>query len=377
MNRITTPETPTQLSVQEKLSKRASWIDEHIETKLFPGCAIAVHSNGDDGYLYGGRHDYGDGREYARDTLIDIASITKFEATSLMIHMLVDQGKISFDQRVIDFLPKYRGRHKDEVTIFHLMTNSVRPRDTKTQQTKIGAITGNEIIDLIMTSDLAYAPGDRYDYNNWNTAVLTLVIEAETGMPFAKAFKEMIAKPLGLVNTHFTPGPRVEVAPTEASSWRGSFPLLGEVHDETSWLIKRDTGRDIGIAGLFCNAEDLLTVGKALLQPGKLLSEEALDRLFSTRVNLKKGETGSFYGLGADRVNADYKCQCFADNTVFMNAFQSSIIMINRKEKLVFVQLSNAVFGGRKQNDKELEVMRVFRKKFIGEFFRCRECKKY
>ncbi len=377
MNKIPTPEIPTLLSVQDKLDKRASWLDEHIEMKVFPGCAVAVHHNGQDGYLYRGNYEYGAGREYARDTLIDIASITKFEATSLMIHMLVDQGKLSFDDRVVDYLPEYKGRHKDEVTIFHLMTNSVRPHNTMTHETKEGKMTGEEIINTMLTSDLDYPPGITYDYNNTSAGILTFVAERRLGMPFAEAFNEMIGKPLGLVNTLFRPGPREEVAPTETSLWRGDQPLRGEVHDETSWLISRDTGRDIGIAGIFSNAEDLLTVGKALLEPDKLLSEAALERLFTTRVDLEKGRTGSFYGLGADRVNADYKCQCFADNTVYINAFQSSIILINRKEKLVFVQLSNAVFGGRKHKENENEHIRVLRKKFIGEFFRCRECKKY
>lgn len=203
-NKIDELDAQTQTSrVQKKLTSKASWVDEHIKSNVFPGCAIAVHHDGEDGFLYRGRYDYSDGRKYDRKTLVDLASITKFEAVALMLHMLADQGKISFNDPVTKFLPHYTGRHKDEVTIFHLMTNSVRPHDTKAYQTKMGSITGQEIIDSLMTMDLDYAPGVTYDYNNGNSIIGGFIVEKVTDMRIEQAFKKMIAGPLGLVNTYF------------------------------------------------------------------------------------------------------------------------------------------------------------------------------
>ena len=66
-----------------------------------------------------------------RDTIFDLASLTKPLATATALLVLVDEGRIGLDDPVSKCLPAFAERGKDAVTIRHLLSHSagrqVRP----------------------------------------------------------------------------------------------------------------------------------------------------------------------------------------------------------------------------------------------------------
>ena len=44
--------------------------------------------------------------------------------TTTVVHMLVERGVLSLDDRVCDYLPSYTSHGKDRTTIRHVMTHS-------------------------------------------------------------------------------------------------------------------------------------------------------------------------------------------------------------------------------------------------------------
>ena len=77
-----------------------------------------------------GYHTYVRQRPTTRDDIFDLASVTKVVATTSAVMRLVDSGHIRLDDRVVSYLPKFRGpdreqtRLKSSVTIRHLLTHT-------------------------------------------------------------------------------------------------------------------------------------------------------------------------------------------------------------------------------------------------------------
>jgi CubicO group peptidase (beta-lactamase class C family) len=119
--------------------------------------------------------------------------------------------------------------------------------------------------------------------------VLTEALEAVYGLRIDSLLALRAFGPLGMTSTRFLPPaswlPRI--APTERDPWRGRV-LRGEVHDENAARL----GGVSGHAGLFSDAEDLLTFGEWLLKDGPSENSSA-GTLFSPRSFGHTGFTGT------------------------------------------------------------------------------------
>ena len=60
-------------------------------------------------------------RTMARDTVFDLASLTKPLATTLSVMNLVVQGKLALEHRLGSILPAFKGTDKSGITVKHLM----------------------------------------------------------------------------------------------------------------------------------------------------------------------------------------------------------------------------------------------------------------
>ena len=84
-----------------------------------------------------GYHTYNKTKAVTRGDIYDLASITKVIATTSAIMQLIDQKKISLDDKVVDHLPKFIGKQsnhfnqKSQTTIRHLMTHTAGLPDFK------------------------------------------------------------------------------------------------------------------------------------------------------------------------------------------------------------------------------------------------------
>ena len=60
----------------------------------------------------------------ARETIFDLASLTKVMATVTGVMLLVDEGRLVLDDPVAKLIPHFGERDKDGVTLRHLLTHS-------------------------------------------------------------------------------------------------------------------------------------------------------------------------------------------------------------------------------------------------------------
>lgn len=153
---------------------------------------------------------------YNRSTQVYIASAGKWLAAAA-IAAVVDEGKLSWDDRVVQWLPEFNDV-KGEATLRQLLSHTSgypdyqpegRPRDD--YQSLQGSVA--HIIDLS-----AYTPpGAAFRYGGLSMQVAGRMAELASGKDWETLFQEKIAVPLQMHDTHFIP---VDTAD-------GHSPMLG------------------------------------------------------------------------------------------------------------------------------------------------------
>ncbi len=250
-----------------------------------------------------------------RETIFDLASLTKVMATTTAFLQLVEQGAVALDDPVAKVLPHFAEREKEAVTFRHLLTHSSglkpwRPfhealleRERKTGERVLGTPAARDwILESICRSALVHAPGEAAVYGDLDFIVLGAAVEALAGRPLDELASARIFAPLGLASARFvrlasgvSEAERRRFAATENCPWREKI-LWGEVHDPNAWAM----GGVAGHAGLFASADDVLDFGEGLLDVwhgrGAALPRERL-REFATRQELPPG---SDWALGWD-----------------------------------------------------------------------------
>ncbi|MGH7115501.1 MAG: serine hydrolase domain-containing protein, partial [Stellaceae bacterium] len=202
-------------------------IRQHIEENRYPGAQVALARHGQLA-LY---RSYGEARTEPRKepvsgkTLFLLFSQTKV-LTSSAVWALIEEGRLSFMDKIADHLPEFAKRGKGEITLHQVMTHQGGfPSGDVTQATWTDhARMRAEVCDL----SLDWTPGTRLQYHP-RAAHLTqaMVIEAVTGEDYRTVIRERVLAPLGLANEILVGVPPAEqgrCADTEAAEPRDNSP---------------------------------------------------------------------------------------------------------------------------------------------------------
>jgi len=260
-----------------------------------PGAVVAVVNR--DGLIYHeafGRSSVMRDAPMAKDTIFNMASMTK-PVTSVAIMILVDEGKLTLDDDVARYLPKYRNplvisRFNDAdatyetrpakrpITIRHLLTHTsgLGYGFANPVAAKIVARTGKSEVDL----PLLFEPGESWAYGP-STRVLGDVVEAVSGQKLDAFLESRILRPLGMHDTSYqvaTPK-QSRVVAVNARSADGKFverPMPATF-----------AGTPAGDGGLYSTASDYAQFLRMLLNggrlgPAKVLTEKAVKAMFET-----------------------------------------------------------------------------------------------
>jgi len=299
-----------------------------------------------------------------RDTIFDLASLTKPIATTTAIMLLVDEGSIALDDPVAKTLPSFADRGKEEVTIRHLLSHcaGLKPwrefhelliqKERKTGERMLGTPEGREwILDRVLRGGLVHDPGAAAVYGDLDFMVLGAIVEAVSRQPFDAFCESRIFTRLGLVDTRFFPIPvdgsqavpdaiRRRVAATENCPWRERI-IWGEVHDPNASAM----GGVAGHAGLFSTADDVMRFAQLFVDayhgrndslPGDRVRE------FCERQNLP---VSSDWALGWDTptAGASSSGRHFSEKSVGHLGFTGTSLWIDLERELIVVMLTNRI----------------------------------
>ncbi len=230
---------------------------------------------------------------------------------STLLLKLVDEKKISLDDKLSKFLPEIP--HADEITIHQLaqMTSGIQDFVLGNEEfAKIAyadpfkAWTTQDQLNLAINKPLWYQPGTNWNYAHTNYVILGLVLEKVTGKPMADLLQENVLDPLGLKNT--TPN-LTAVIPEPAlhafSSERRAFfkiPNGEPFYEEStywnpSWTINHGA---IQTSNIYDLERSAVAIGT-----GELISDESYKLMTTTDL---RGKTSAVPGCGNCRELDDF-----------------------------------------------------------------------
>ena len=131
-----------------------------------------------------------------------IGSISKL-LTATIILQNVDEGKISFNDKLEKFFPELPGA--SEITVEHLLNHRSGIHNFGADRSKkyrdVNPQTREEILEVFRNEKLDFAPGKKFEYNNANYLLLSLIAEEIDDTTFATILASRITAPLKMKNT--------------------------------------------------------------------------------------------------------------------------------------------------------------------------------
>ena len=185
------------------------------------------------------------------DHWFDLASLSKVIATTTMILMLAEQGRIDLDRPLTDAIPDLR-----QYDVANAAERRLTFRDCLAHRTFLPAVEPiytyggdpDRLRAFVLQREWKHGPSV---YSDINFILLGIAIERLTG-------GSLRDWPLG-EGLSYGPPPGPAVA-TEACSWRGRV-MKGEVHDENCFALGGATGH----AGLFGTLNGVLDFARGLI----------------------------------------------------------------------------------------------------------------
>jgi len=116
----------------------------------------------------------------------------------MAVGLLVDDGVLSLSERLVDIFPeqKYRDTRFADITVEHLLSMS-----SGVLFGEIGVVTETEWTRAFFSSEMSFAPGERFAYNSMNSYILGKIVCKRAGTSLSELLKKRIFAPLGI--THF------------------------------------------------------------------------------------------------------------------------------------------------------------------------------
>ena len=216
-----------------------------------------------------------------KETIYDLASLTKVLTTGLLSAQLAGSGELDIEQPIKKYLPEFEAVGKDGVTVKHLLSHTSGFAAWKPFYLLVDQ--PDAIVANIAATPLDYRTGSRVVYSDANFILLGRIIEKLYSLPLDRVVEDEIADFLGLRETGFKPA--AELRPRIAACEHGNGferqtcidqgyavdarkdrfrteTIWGEVHDGNAHFM----GGVAGHAGLFSTATEVLAIALQFLE---------------------------------------------------------------------------------------------------------------
>ena len=369
----------------EKLNKIDSIANDAVAKGAFPGFVVLAAKDGK--IIYNKAFGYTSSTKdelASKETVYDLASVTKVSATTVSVMKLYDEGKIDIDKTLGDYLSWTVGTNKAPLKLRDILLHQAglvpfiafyrdvidtatgepnwnvfsKEKDAQHQsRVAEGLYLRNDWEDTlhkrIIQSKLSSPI--KYVYSDNDFIFLGKIVEAVSGKPLNVYVRDNFYEPLHMVTTTFLPRekmPLENIAPTEVEKHFRQQLLWGDVHDEGSAMF----GGVAGHAGLFSDAYDLAQLYQMLLNGGEMNGKRFLKKETVDLFTAYNSEISS-RGLGFDKPYKDnatrrspYPSKSVSPETFGHTGFTGTCVWVDPKYNLVYILLSNHVNPTRNNN---------------------------
>ncbi len=340
-------------------------ITSYIQQEYFSAVAVGLAVKDSSSTQSWGTSAWG-GSSLTSGNLFDLASLTKLY-TTLAILRLIEMHKLEEQTKLTNLLPidnpslQELLKHLDIAALLthHSGLPAWFPFYTKKES------GFQEILhDLLNEQPLTH----EVVYSDLNFMLLGMVVSQVMQLPLDEALQELVLTPLGLTQTTYHPDPSLCVATEYGNQiekrmvaerklsfnrWRDdSLPIQGVCNDGNCHYY---FGGVSGHAGLFSNAEDVLSFGKAFLSAERSnLSQTLYDRMLH--------DWGGNRGYGIQRGEL-YLQQGFGHT-----GFTGTYLYVNPEKDLVITILTNRLHTNevRNINPIRIEIVKRLLKEYEG-----------
>lgn len=174
-----------------------------INTKSFNGAVLAIDQGKTIYKQCFGYSDFTEKTLVNDSTVFELASCSK-QFTAMAIMILAEQGKLFYNDSIQKYVPDLPYHN---ITIEHLLTHTSGLPDYMYELEKYWDknvfATNRDIVEIFKKyHPNAYSkPGEKFSYSNTGYALLSLVIEKASGMPYSDFLKKYIFYPIGMKNS--------------------------------------------------------------------------------------------------------------------------------------------------------------------------------
>ena len=263
-----------------------------------------------------GKSDLESGREMRTDDIFWIASMSK-PVTAVAVAMLVDDGKLSFDDPVEKYLPEFRDMQVggDRTAPARGPVKAARPitvRDLLTHTSGLGEYrvtdphwTLAEMIQALAREPLHFQPGTRWSYSTAGLDTAGRVVEVASGTPFAEYMQKRLFDPLGMRDTTFWISPTQKERYAQTYIWNTNLGKLEPtpIHYMYDGAVTDPARPPLGGAGIFSTAEDVTKFYQMMLNGGewkgrRILKPETVAEMTRKQTGDLRARPGMPWGLG-------------------------------------------------------------------------------
>ncbi|MEA3360115.1 MAG: serine hydrolase [Thermodesulfobacteriota bacterium] len=348
--------------------KIIKFLNNGFKQGVYPGAVLLVSKGQDIVFLFnaGNRAKIPNPLPMEKDTIFDLASLTKPLATTLAIMKLVNDGMLDLDVPISSIIKPFLWKDKTDITVRLLLNHSSGIKDWRPFYLQLIKCPRQErksvIRRLIMEEPLVNRPKKASLYSDLGFMLLEWIIEIISGRDLTSYLDDVFfrfpgLKNMYLDNTFEDNGHKKKLcASTENCPWRREV-IQGHVHDENAYAL----GGYSGHAGLFGTAWDIFTLTNELINiyhgdSAGLLKKETV-RTFFTRQNIVSGSTWAL-GWDTPSVKNSSSGNYFSPCSIGHLGFTGTSVWIDLERHITVIFLTNRIHP-----DRTVEKIRVFRPK--------------
>lgn len=356
-----------------------------VNEKAFPGCQILIAKNGE--VIFHECYGY-----YTYDTLVpvkkesiyDLASVSKITGALPSIMKLYSEGKINLDKPFSDYYTDFKGSNKETITWREILAHQSgitpfipyykntfrdngkyrsaifkdRPTNKFSLRVSSGLYENKNYVNTLYKDikDSEMLKKKEYVYSDLGFTIFPKAIEKISGDNYEHYLKTNFLAPLGantITYNAFKYFPIKDIIPTEEDNYFRKELLQGFVHDEGAAML----GGVSGHAGLFATANDLAKLMQMYMQKGRYGGQQFIDSATIIEFTRRQyPENNNRRGLGFDKPSIDnaknklkdaYPAVDASENSFGHSGYTGTFTWVDPDNQLLFIFFSNRVFPTR------------------------------
>jgi CubicO group peptidase (beta-lactamase class C family) len=263
----------------------SDFVKEYLKKNQIPGCAVLVRHGGKVRLCQGyGVANLEHGIRVTPQTVFQSGSIGK-QFTAMATMMLIDEQKLALEDPISKYLDV--PENWSAIRVRHLLTHTSGLGDYPESFSLQRDYTEDELLKMITSQPLAFAPGEKWSYSNLGYVTLGIFIHRVSGEFWGDCLQQRVFAPLGMKHTRVIN--EADIVPNRAAG----YVLKNGALKNQQWVSPSVNNTADG--SLYFTVEDLAKWDEAL-ETRKLISRASYEQMW-TPVKLNNGTTAP-YGFG-------------------------------------------------------------------------------